>query len=161
MESFRLADYRQAGIVDEFVQDNISRSAAGILRGLHYQISRPLARVVTVMDGTVFDVAVDLRLGSPTFGKWDGVVLGGDGPSQAYLPAGFAHGFIVIGDGADLHYKMSGYYNPVDEGGIVWNDPDIGIDWPSLPTGISPRDAAFRRLRDIAASELPLASIEI
>jgi dTDP-4-dehydrorhamnose 3,5-epimerase len=155
LESFELARYRDAGIADNFVQDNHSRSVGGVLRGLHFQVKRPQAQIVTVMHGRVFDVAVDLRANSPTFGKWFGAELSEDGPRQLYMAPGFAHGFCVLSDVADLHYKVSRTYDRDDEGGVLWNDPDIGIAWPVKPASISPRDAAYPRLRDIPISNLP------
>ena len=155
LESFQRARYVQAGITDEFVQDNQSRSARGVMRGLHFQVKRPQSQIVTVLRGRVFDVAVDLRLGSATFGRWFGAELSDSGPRQIYMPPGFAHGFCVLSEMADLHYKVSRYYDRADEGGLLWNDPDIGIEWPIKPASVSARDAAYPRLRDLAPAALP------
>ena len=155
LESYQRDRYAEAGIRDEFVQDNHSRSVKGVLRGLHFQVKRPQAQIVTVMHGRVFDVAVDLRPGSATFGKWYGIELREMGPRQVYMAPGFAHGFCVLSDVADLHYKVSRYYDHADEGGIVWNDPDIGVLWPIAPSAVSTRDAAYPRLRDLSSVALP------
>lgn len=155
LESFQRARYREAGIADEFVQDNQSRSACGVMRGLHFQVKRPQSQIVTVLRGRVFDVAVDLRRGSATFGRWFGAELSDGGPRQMYMPPGFAHGFCVLSEMADLHYKVSRYYDHADEGGLLWNDTDVGIEWPMNPTSISARDAAYPRLRDLAPAALP------
>lgn len=155
LESFQQSRYRDAGIADNFVQDNHSRSLKGVLRGLHFQVKRPQAQIVTVFQGRIFDVAVDLRPGSATFSKWFGAELGDEGPRQIYMAPGFAHGFCVLSDFADLHYKVSLYYDHADEGGVLWNDPDIAIAWPIAPQSISPRDAGYPRLRDIPAERLP------
>jgi len=155
LESFQCARYQEAGIVDNFVQDNHSRSVKGILRGLHFQVLRPQAQVVTVMHGHIFDVAVDLRPGSPTFGRWFGAELSEEGPRQLYMAPGFAHGFCVLSDVADIHYKASRYYDHADEGGVLWNDPDIGIHWPVDAPKISPRDQAYPVLRELGRERLP------
>lgn len=155
LESYQSTRYREAGILDQFVQDNQSRSAKGVLRGLHFQVKRPQAQIVTVMRGRVFDVAVDLRPASPTFGQWFGVELSDAGPRQLYMAPGFAHGFCVLSDWADLHYKVSRIYNPHDEGGLLWNDPNVGIQWPIDSPHVTPRDAAYPRLRDLSQAQLP------
>jgi dTDP-4-dehydrorhamnose 3,5-epimerase len=155
LESYQRARYVEAGIADTFVQDNLSRSAKGILRGMHFQVQRPQAQIVTVLRGRIFDVAVDLRRKSATFGRWFGVELSDDGPRQLYMAAGFAHGYCVLSDVADLHYKVSRTYDPGDEGGLLWNDPAVGIVWPIEPTGIAPRDAAYPRLADLGPDRLP------
>jgi dTDP-4-dehydrorhamnose 3,5-epimerase len=155
LETFQAERYRQAGITDDFVQDNQSRSRKAVLRGLHFQVRRPQAQLVTVMRGRVFDVGVDLRPQSPTFGRWFGVELGDEGPRQLYMAPGFAHGFCVLSDWADLHYKVSRRYDPADEGGLRWDDPDIGITWPIASPRVSPRDAAYPVLRGLTPSELP------
>jgi dTDP-4-dehydrorhamnose 3,5-epimerase len=155
LESFQQTRYRDIGITDEFVQDNHSRSVKNVLRGLHFQVKRPQAQIVTVMHGSIFDVAVDLRRQSPTFGKWFGVELSDRGPRQIYMAPGFAHGFCVLSDLADLHYKVSRFYDPGDEGGLRWNDPAIDIAWPVHSPAVSARDAAYPELRDIAHSALP------
>lgn len=155
LETFQDVRYRQAGISDLFVQDNHSRSAGGVLRGLHYQVRRPQAQLVTVMRGRIFDVVVDLRRQSPTFGRWFGIELSETGPRQVYMAPGFAHGFCVLSDWADLHYKVSRRYDPSDSGGLRWNDPDVGIEWPIASPRLAARDAAYPLLRDLAPTRLP------
>jgi len=155
LETYQADDYHQAGIVDAFVQDNQSRSIKGVLRGMHFQVKRPQAKIVTVMRGSVFDVAVDLRLTSQTFGKWFGVVLSDTGPRQIYIAPGFAHGFCVISDWADLHYKVSSNYDSDDEGGILWNDIDVGIKWPLSHPVVKTRDTNFPKLKELTAIQLP------
>lgn len=155
LESFQAKRYAEAGIKDVFVQDNHSRSRRGVLRGLHFQVKRPQAQIVTVIRGRVFDVAVDLRPAASTFGRWFAVELSDESPRQLYMAPGFAHGFCALSELADLHYKISQIYDPTDEGGVLWNDPDLAIDWPLADPKISARDAAFPRLRDISASCLP------
>jgi dTDP-4-dehydrorhamnose 3,5-epimerase len=155
LESFQLERYRAAGIEDVFVQDNHSRSNGGVLRGLHYQIKSPQAQIVTILRGRVFDVAVDLRPGSPTFGRWFGTELSDAEPRQVYMAPGFAHGFCALSDVADLHYKVSRIYNASDDGGVLWNDPDLGIQWPVSAPQVVARDAAFPRLRELTPDRLP------
>jgi dTDP-4-dehydrorhamnose 3,5-epimerase len=155
LETYRAERYRRLGIAEEFVQDNHSRSVAGVLRGLHFQVRRPQSQIVTVMRGAIFDVTVDLRPASAHFGRWYGVTLSEDGPRQLYMPPGFAHGFCVLTDVADLHYKVSRSYEPGDEGGLRWNDPDIGVPWPIENPLLSPRDADYPCLKDIPADRLP------
>lgn len=155
LESFQAERYRDSGIVETFVQDNHSRSRRDVLRGLHFQVKRPQAQIVTVMRGRVFDVAVDLRPGSATFGRWQGVELSEDGPRQLYMAPGFAHGFCVLSDFADLHYKVSEIYDDTDEGGVVWNDPQIGIRWPIDNPVISSRDRSYPFLRELKQEQLP------
>lgn len=154
-ESFRRSLYREAGIADDFVQDNISRSEHGVLRGLHYQIKRPQSQLVTVIRGRIFDVVVDLRPASVTFRQWFGVELSDCTNRQLYMAPGFAHGFCVLSESADVHYKVSRYYAHGDEGGLLWSDPDIGIRWPLDMPILSPRDAAFPRLKNIKPDQLP------
>ena len=155
LESYQRERYVAAGIDVDFVQDNHSRSVKGVLRGLHFQVKRPQAQIVTLIHGRVFDVAVDLRPKSATFGKWFGAELSEEGPRQLYMAPGFAHGFCVLSDVADLHYKVSRYYDHADEGGLAWNDPDVGIRWPIEPASISPRDAEFPRLSALSPDQLP------
>jgi len=131
-ECYSLRDYEAAGISARFVQDNQSRSAKGVLRGLHFQKSRPQGKLVSVTEGEVFDAAVDLRRSSATFGKWYGVVLSGEKKNQLYIPEGFAHGFLVLSQTAVFSYKCTDFYYPEDEGGIIWNDADVGVIWPDL-----------------------------
>ena len=129
METYKEADFKTAGLNYTFVQDNQSSSRKGVLRGLHFQKTYPQAKLVRVLKGEVFDVAVDLRKNSPTYGKWTGVLLSEENKRQFMIPRGFAHGFLVVSDHAEFAYKCDEFYHPEDEGGIVWNDPDIGIDW--------------------------------
>lgn len=130
VETYNYNDYKAAGIDVEFVQDNQSASKRGVLRGLHFQINYPQDKLVRVIKGEVFDVAVDLRKGSPTFGKWKGVLLSDTNMKQFYVPKGFAHGFLVLSDYAEFCYKVTDFYHPNDEGGIMYNDTDIGVEWP-------------------------------
>lgn len=146
LESFEQGKYRALGIAEDFIQDNHSRSRKNVLRGLHFTRNRPQAQIVTVMRGRIFDVVVDIRKGSPTFGKWFGTELGDEGPRQVYMAHGFAHGFCVLSDWADLHYKVSQRYDPGDEGGLIWNDSDVKIDWPVKDPVISERDARHHAL---------------
>ena len=132
METYKRPDFVVGGIDAEFVQDNQSSSVRGVLRGLHFQIEHPQAKLVRVVRGTVFDVAVDLRPGSPTYGKWEGVVLSAENKRQFFIPRGFAHGFLVLSDEAEFCYKCDDVYHPGDEGGYMWNDPAFGIEWPPL-----------------------------
>jgi dTDP-4-dehydrorhamnose 3,5-epimerase len=155
LETHQAERYRQVGMVDVFVQDNHSRSRKGVLRGLHFQVRRPQAQLLTLMRGSVFDVVVDLRRGSSTFGQWFGIELGEAGPRQIYMAPGFAHGFCVLSDWADLHYKVTQQYDPSDEGGLLWNDPRVGIKWPIADPLVSIRDSAYPLLRDLSASQLP------
>ena len=158
LENFHARRYAQAGIDARFVQDNHSHSRAGVLRGLHYQRSRPQAQLVYVSSGAIFDAVVDLRRGSPTFGHWFGAELSADNKRQIYMPPGFAHGFCVTGDHADVHYKVSELYDGGDEGGIAWNDPNVAINWPLAAPIVAERDAAFRCLNDISEDQLPNVS---
>ncbi len=132
METYNANDMREEGLDIRFVQDNQSMSTKGVLRGLHFQKQYPQAKLVRVIRGVVYDVAVDLREGSPTYGKYHGVVLSDENKKQFLIPRGFAHGFLVLSDIAEFCYKCDDYYHPNDEGGIAWNDPDIGIDWPGI-----------------------------
>jgi dTDP-4-dehydrorhamnose 3,5-epimerase len=159
LESFQSERYAAAGVADAFVQDNHSRSSRGVVRGLHFQVNRPQAQLVTILRGRVYDVAVDLRSASPSFGCWYGVELSDEEPSQIYMPPGFAHGFCVLSDFADLYYKVSRHYDRHDDGGVVWNDPDLGITWPVAAPLISERDAAFPRLRELTSERLPSLSL--
>jgi dTDP-4-dehydrorhamnose 3,5-epimerase len=148
-ESWNQREFEHAGIHARFVQDNHSRSAKGVLRGLHYQIRQPQGKLVRVTEGEIFDVAVDIRRGSPTFGKWEGARLSARSKSMLWIPAGFAHGFCVLSDYAEVLYKATDFYAPEDERCILWNDPELKIDWPiSGAPLISPKDAAGQRLRD-------------
>ena len=154
LETFQLERYsKEANISFPFVQDNHSRSGKGVLRGLHFQIRKPQGKLVRVVNGEVFDVAVDLRRESPTFGQWDGVYLSGENKRQFWVPPGFAHGFVVVSDEADFEYKCTDYYDPSDEGAIAWNDPDLGIEWPKdLNIRLSEKDAAAPTFREFCNS---------
>ena len=132
MESYNKEAFEAAGFQYDFVQDNQSGSSKGVLRGLHFQRAHPQAKLVRVLKGQVFDVAVDLRQDSRTYGKWTGILLSGDLNRQILIPRGFAHGFMVISDFAEFIYKCDDFYHPEDEGGIAWDDPDIGIEWPEV-----------------------------
>ncbi len=157
VETYHAQRYAEIGVSGEFVQDNHSRSVRGCLRGLHYQLSRPQAKLCRVAQGEVFDVAVDIRQGSPTFGQWYGVVLSAENQRQIYIPRGFAHGFLVLSETADFLYKCDEFYVPGDECGIRWDDPAIGIEWPSagLELLLSPKDRALPTLAGAGADRLP------
>lgn len=132
METYKKPDFVAGGIDVDFVQDNQSSSTKGVLRGLHFQINHPQSKLVRVVSGEVFDVVVDLREGSPTYGKWEGVVLSAENKRQFFIPRGFAHGFLVLSETAEFCYKCDDIYHPNDEGGLMWNDPAVGIEWPAL-----------------------------
>lgn len=132
METYKRSDFVAGGIDVEFVQDNQSMSKKGVLRGLHFQIEHPQSKLVRVISGEVFDVALDLRPGSKTYGKWEGVVLSAENSKQFFIPRGFAHGFLVLSDVAEFCYKCDDVYHPGDEGGYMWNDPAFAIEWPPL-----------------------------
>jgi dTDP-4-dehydrorhamnose 3,5-epimerase len=148
VESFQAERYTKAGITGPFVQDNWSRSKKGTLRGLHFQNPRPQGKLVMVTRGAVFDVAVDIRKSSPTFGKWFGVELNEENAKQLWIPPGFAHGFVTLSETADFLYKCTDVYVPEADGGVLWNDPDIAIPWPITEPLLSKKDAAAPRLRD-------------
>jgi dTDP-4-dehydrorhamnose 3,5-epimerase len=156
LESFQKQRYRDAGIDTEFVQDNISFSVRHTLRGLHYQYPNAQAKLVQVLQGEIYDVAVDIRQGSPTFGRWAGVILSEENRRQFFLPEGFAHGFCVLSATALFMYKCSAYYAPGDEGGICWNDPELGIPWPVKAPILSERDSAFTPLSGVVSHRLPV-----
>jgi len=153
-ESWSEARYRKAGIVERFVQDNFSFSRRGVLRGLHFQNPNAQGKLVMVLAGEVWDVAVDLRRSSPTFSRWQGVRLSGKARNQFYLPPGFAHGFVVLSETALFHYKCTAPYSPSDEVCLSWDDPDLGIAWPLRDPILSARDAAAPRLCDLPAERL-------
>ena len=142
METFQAEEFAAAGIKGPFVQDNQSKSTKGVLRGLHFQKEHTQGKLVRVVSGEVFDVAVDCRPNSPTFGKWAGVVLSAENKKQFYIPEGFAHGFLVLSDEAEFTYKCTDYYDPSAEGGVRWDDPDVGIVWPEVdcPLNLSEKD---------------------
>ena len=139
METYNYNDFAEAGIDVKFVQDNQSASTKGVLRGLHFQINHPQDKLVRVIRGEVYDVAVDLRRDSKTFGKWFGVVLSEENKKQFFIPKDFAHGFLVLSDEAEFCYKVTDFYHPNDEGGIMWDDADLGVDWP-IPDGMTRED---------------------
>ena len=150
LETFQAGRYREkAGIDLPFVQDNHSRSTKGVLRGLHFQKTKPQGKLVRVVRGEVFDVAVDIRKGSPTFGQWEGVWLSEENRKQFWLPPGLAHGFVVTSETADFEYKCTDYYDPTDEGCLIWNDPDVGIDWPIEEPVLSEKDQQGSLLKDL------------
>jgi dTDP-4-dehydrorhamnose 3,5-epimerase len=152
METYNYEDFKNAGITDDFVQDNQSASRRGVLRGLHYQINYPQAKLVRVIKGEVFDVAVDIRKGSPTFGKWHGELLSAENKKQFFVPKGFAHGFLVLSEEAEFVYKCSDFYHPEDQDGIYYKDPSIGIDWPieeGMEIILSEKDKAAGGLESI------------
>jgi len=155
METWHQKRYAAAGLPASFVQDNLSFSRKGTLRGLHFQHPHAQGKLVFVLQGEVYDVAVDIRDGSPTFGQWVGVTLSADHKHQLYIPAGFAHGFCVTSETALFAYKCTGFYNPRAEGGIAWNDPDIGIDWPIDTPVLSEKDRNYARLQDLPPGRLP------
>jgi dTDP-4-dehydrorhamnose 3,5-epimerase len=154
-ETFSAARYADHGIPGPFVQDNLSLSQAGVLRGLHMQHPQSQGKLVMVLRGEVFDVAVDVRVGSPTFGQWAGEYLSADTKRQLYIPPGFAHGFVVTGDEALFAYKCTQYYNPATERSIRWNDPRIGIEWPVASPSLSAKDAAAPFLDEAPPDYLP------
>lgn len=150
METYNQKDMEEAGLTMKFVQDNQSCSAKGVLRGLHFQKEYPQGKLVRAISGSVFDVAVDLRKGSETYGKWFGVELSAENKKQFYIPEGFAHGFLVLSDCAEFCYKCTEFYHPEDEGGIAWDDPTIGIEWPELDVEyvLSEKDKKWKELKD-------------
>ena len=151
METYNQNDMKEAGLDMTFVQDNQSMSVKGVLRGLHYQKQYPQGKLVRVVKGKVFDVAVDLRVESETYGKWFGVELSEENKKQFYIPEGFAHGFLVLSDVAEFCYKCTDFYHPGDEGGMIWNDPEIGIQWPieeGMKLIISEKDQKWLGFRD-------------
>lgn len=156
LETFSEQRYNEAGISETFIQDNHSRSQKGVLRGLHYQLNHPQGKLVSVTQGEVFDVAVDIRVGSRTFGQWHGELLNDKNHRQLYVPPGFAHGFIVLSDVVDFIYKCTEYYRPEDEKGLQWNDPELGIDWKMENPVLSTKDQDNKTLAELKANgELP------
>jgi dTDP-4-dehydrorhamnose 3,5-epimerase len=141
LETYHAKKYQEGGVPETFVQDNLSRSERGILRGLHSQRQHPQGKLIRVVEGEIFDVAVDIRRGSPTFAKWVSVLLSGENFRQCYVPPGFAHGFAVVSATAVVEYKVTDFYDPADEVGIIWNDPALGIPWPMQEPLLSAKDA--------------------
>lgn len=155
LETWNRKRYEDNGIREPFVQDNVSFSQKGILRGLHFQHPQSQGKLVQVLSGEVMDVAVDIRIGSPTFGQWIGEVLSGENHKQMYIPPGFAHGYCVMSEMALFSYKCTDFYNPDTEHGIIWNDPDLSINWPIQEPLLSSRDAGYSRLKDLPPDTLP------
>jgi dTDP-4-dehydrorhamnose 3,5-epimerase len=153
LETYESARYKSIGINEEFIQDNHSRSVKNVLRGLHFTRRHPQAQILTVMRGKIFDVVVDIRKNSPTFCQWFGVELSDSGIGQIYMPHGFAHGFCVLSDFADLHYKVSAKFDPSDDGGLRWNDPMIDIAWPVKNPIVSNRDQHHPMMTEIINSK--------
>ena len=149
LETYHVDKYRAAGIAEAFVQDNHSQSVRGTLRGLHLQLGRMQSKLVRAIEGEIYDVAVDVRLGSPTFGKWVGVTLSADNFKQCFIPEGFAHGFVVLSETAQVEYKCSNVYDPQAEIGIAWDDTDVGIRWPVSDPVLSVRDRMHPRLSEV------------
>jgi len=156
METYHTGKYAEAGVNQVFVQDNHSQSRRFTLRGLHYQLKHPQAKLVYVIAGEILDIAVDIRKGSPTFGRWTGTLLTGKNKRQLFIPGGFAHGFCVLSETADVIYKCTDLYTPGDEYGILWSDPTIDIVWPVENPGLSEKDAKSPRLNDVPDEHLPL-----
>lgn len=148
-ETYSAEKYKERGITTTFVQDNISRSTKHVLRGLHYQLEKPQAKLVSVLRGAVLDVAVDIRKGSPTFGQWESIELSDVNHLQFYIPIGFAHGFAVLSEEVDFFYKCSDYYHPPSEQGILWSDPDLAIDWKTTTPILSEKDKKYKCLQEI------------
>jgi len=155
LETYHAQKYAALGIADTFVQDNHSKSVQGAVRGLHLQVDRPQAKLVRVIEGEIYDVAVDVRRGSPTFGRWTAVSLSAENFRQCFVPAGFAHGFAVLSPTAQVEYKCTDVYDPKSEAGILWNDPDLAISWPVERPVVSDRDRSNPRLADVM-SRLPV-----
>ena len=156
LESYQQQRYTEAGIDVPFVQDNMSHSSRGVLRGMHFQLNFPQGKLVSVSRGEVFDVALDVRQGSPTFGQWFGALLNDKNHHQLYVPPGYAHGFCVLSEIVDFQYKCTDLYHPEDEGGILWNDPEIGIEWPIKEVILSDKDKTNKPLSEMANAELPV-----
>jgi len=155
LETYHEAKYRDSGIAGPFVQDNFSNSMFGTLRGLHYQLGHPQGKLVSVVEGSIFDVAVDIRRGSPTFGRWFGCELSAKNRHQLYVPPGFAHGFCVTSETAAVTYKVTDFYSPKDERGIIWNDPVLAIPWPVAQPLLSSKDQAYHTLAEMT-DDLPV-----
>jgi dTDP-4-dehydrorhamnose 3,5-epimerase len=155
-ESWKSSSYGRFGLPTAFAQANVSRSVKGVLRGLHYQFKQPQGKLVSVFEGRIFDVAVDIRRHSPSYRQWAGVELSADNHRQMFIPEGFAHGFIVLSDTALFHYHCTTEYAPEYDAAIAWNDPDIAVKWPCEPGSVSPKDHEAPRLRDVADGKLPV-----
>lgn len=150
LETFQAERYSDlAGITLPFVQDNHSRSEKGVLRGLHFQKTKPQGKLVRVVQGAVYDVAVDIRKNSKTYGQWEAIILSEENKTQLWVPPGFAHGFVVLSETADFEYKCTDYFDPLDEGSILWNDPDLSIPWPEKAPKLSEKDSIAPKLRDL------------
>lgn len=156
IETYQAQKYSEHGIPTTFVQDNQSFSVKGVIRGLHYQLSRPQGKLVWVTEGEIMDVVVDIRRGSPMFGKWIDIMLSSNNFRQIYIPEGFAHGYCIISDNATFIYKCTDYYDPGEERGILWNDPSLNIDWPITDPFLSDRDKQFAPLAEISEDDLPI-----
>ena len=158
LESYNQHEMAEIGITERFVQDNHSQSRRGVLRGLHYQVTRPQSKLVRATRGAIFDVAVDVRRGSPSFGRWTGAELSAELHTMMYIPKGFAHGFLVLSDVAEVQYKCSDFYVPEDERGVAWDDPALGIEWPlgGLEPVLSDRDRAWSPLNDADEADFPV-----
>lgn len=161
LETWNLERCRVAGLPESFVQDNVSVSRRGVLRGLHYQEPNAQGKLVSVLEGEVFDVAVDIRQGSPNYGRWVGYTLSAANARQLYVPEGFAHGFVVVSEVAVFSYKCTAFYDPNAEGSVRWDDPDLHIDWPVESPILSPKDAAAPRLVELPAERLPRFRSEV
>src|ERR1700745_3237144 len=155
METYHQKEFANLGITDSFVQDNHSSSVKGTIRGLHYQLRHPQAKLCRVVEGEALDVAVDIRVGSPTFGKWASVLLSAKEQNQIYIPIGFAHGFLALTDTVQFFYKCSDFYDPTDEHGIAWNDPDLEIRWGVSAPIVSEKDAKYPTLTQVPSEHLP------
>ncbi len=155
METYHRKRYQESGVTPEFVQDNLSFSRRATLRGLHYQFPHAQSKLVQVLQGEVFDVAVDIRVGSPSFGRWTGVRLSAQNKRQLFIPEGFAHGFCVLSEAALFLYKCSDFYHPECEGGVLWCDPHLDIQWPIEDPTLSPKDREYPLINDIAENKLP------
>ena len=158
MESWSQQRYKAAGMTADFVQSNVSKSQKGVLRGLHFQNPKPQGKLVYVLAGEVFDVAVDIRLGSPTFGQHEGIILNANNQQQFYVPEGFAHGFCVLSESATFCYMCTNYYDAQADTSIAWNDPRLNIDWPITSPNLSDKDSKALNLNDLNSSKLPIFS---
>jgi dTDP-4-dehydrorhamnose 3,5-epimerase len=156
METYQQRRYTEAGIESIFVQDNLSRSVHGTLRGLHYQVKHVQAKLIQVIEGTIFDVALDIRRGAPSYGQWTSIHLSADNKRQLFVPQGFAHGFCVLSESAQVVYKCTDYYAAEDEGGVLWSDPELAIDWPIETPILSDKDSRLPCLADVPLERLPL-----